>query len=122
MTRIVVADDEAALLRSLERYLTGLGYEVAVAADGNEALAAIEKQMPDLLITDINMPDMDGIEILNSLRSRRIALPVIAMSGGGQFDRSLLLSSAKLLGALVTLAKPFELAQLRDLVAEVLQS
>jgi two-component system response regulator MprA len=120
MTRIVIADDEPVLLRGLQRYLTGLGYEVATAANGYEAIAAIDESVPDLLITDINMPDMDGIEILNTLRSAGSALPVIAMSGGGQFNRALLLSSARVLGAVVTLEKPFDLEALKALVEEVL--
>ena len=120
MPNILVVDDEPALLRAVERFLTGLGYEVSAAGNGTEALAAIEEATPDLLITDINMPEMDGIEILNALRARGLAIPVIAISGGGQFDRRLLLGSAKVLGAVLTLEKPFELAELREMVEEVL--
>lgn len=121
MPNILVVDDEPALLRAVERYLTRLGYDVSAAANGKEALAAMDDWSPDLLITDINMPEMDGIEVLNTLRARGSAIPVIAISGGGQFDRRLLLGSAKVLGAVLTLEKPFELEELREMVEEVLK-
>lgn len=119
MTLILVADDEPTLRKNLGRFFAGLGYEVETAADGNEAVAVIDARAPDLLITDINMPDMDGFEILNELRARGSRLPVICMSGGGQLDKQLLLGSASVLGALVTIEKPFELDDLRRAVERV---
>jgi len=120
MGSILLVDDEPALLRGIGRYLTGLGHEVTSASNGREALEALARATPDVLITDINMPDMDGIEILNELRARESRLPVIAMSGGGKFDKRLLLASARMLGAVLTLEKPFELDELRRLVEQAL--
>ena len=120
MARIVLADDEPKLRDIFARYLTALGHEVRVAGDGKEAMAALEADPADLLVTDINMPDMDGIEILSALRKRGSRLPVIAISGGGYVDGGLLLSSAAVLGAALTLEKPFALEALRDAVEKAL--
>jgi DNA-binding response OmpR family regulator len=120
MARILLADDEAKLRDLFARYLSGLGHDVRTAGDGNEVMAALSEAPADLLITDINMPGMDGIEILTALRKQGSAVPVIAMSGGGYLDKDLLLTSASMLGALVTLEKPFPLDELRSAVEQVL--
>ncbi len=120
MALILVVDDEAPLLKVLARYLQGLGHDVLAADNGAEALAMLEGRAVDLLITDINMPKVDGIEIIQSLTARGLSVPAIAMSGGGTFDKSLLLGSAGLLGAVDTLEKPFELATLRAAVERAL--
>lgn len=120
MARIVLAEDEAALRNNLQRYLKSLGHDVRTAGDGNQALAELDASPADVLITDINMPDMDGIEILSELRKRGSALPVIAISGGGQFNRQLLLTSATMLGAVTTLEKPFPLDALRVAIERVM--
>lgn len=122
MARIVLAEDEAALRNNLARYLASLGHEVRTASDGNQAMAELDASPADVLVTDINMPDMDGIEILSALRKRGSGLPVIAISGGGQFDKQLLLSSATMLGAVLTLQKPFALDELRMALERVLGS
>jgi CheY-like chemotaxis protein len=120
MISVLIADDEPILRKNLGRFLESLGYHVRLAANGKEAVAAMDERAPDVLLTDLNMPDMDGFEILTQLRARGSPLPVIAMSGGGRFDKALLLDSAAALGALITLQKPFELDELRDAIAEVL--
>ena len=120
MARIVLADDEPKLRDLFARYLSGLGHEVRTASDGNEVMATLASEPADLLVTDINMPDMDGIEILTSLRRNGSQLPVIAISGGGYLDKNLLLSSAAMLGAVLTLEKPFALEELRAAVEQAL--
>ena len=120
MAIILVVDDEDILLRNISRYLTGLGHHVRTASSGRDAMVLLDEPDIDLLITDINMPDVDGIAVLNSLRSREPKPAVIAMSGGGVLDKELLLASAGLLGAAETLDKPFELQDLRQAVERVL--
>jgi DNA-binding NtrC family response regulator len=120
MARILLADDEAKLRDLFARYLSGLGHDVRTAGDGHEVMAALSEAPADLLVTDINMPGMDGIEILTALRKQGSAMPVIAISGGGYLDKDLLLTSASMLGALVTLEKPFALDELRSAVEQVL--
>jgi len=120
MARILLADDEPKLRDVFARYLRMLGHEVRTAGDGNEVMAALSEEPADLLVTDINMPDMDGMEILSALRKGGSRMPVIAISGGGYLNKDLLLASAAMLGALVTLEKPFSLEVLRDAVDRVL--
>src|SRR5688500_20071046 len=120
MAIILVVDDEESLRRILVRFLSGLGHNVITATNGADALTLLEDDGVDLLVTDINLPQVDGIEILETLSARGKNVPVIAMSGGGTFDKSLLLGSSSLLGALETLEKPFELDALRASVDRVL--
>jgi CheY-like chemotaxis protein len=119
MPRIVVVDDEAGVLRAVATYLRGLGHHVRTATSGHEAIAALSESPADLVVTDINMPGMDGIEIITSLREAASSTPIIAMSGGGLFDKGLLLDSAEALGADRTLEKPFDLAELGSAVEEL---
>ena len=69
--RILVVDDEPQLRRALERALKLEGYEVELAADGDEALAAIAAAAPDAIVLDVLMPKRDGLEVCRALRARR---------------------------------------------------
>ena len=120
MAIILVVDDEESLRTILSRFLSGLGHSVLTATNGADALTVLEEDGVDLLITDINLPEVDGIELLEALTARGKKVPVIAMSGGGTFDKSLLLGSSSLLGAVDTLEKPFELDALRASVDRAL--
>jgi CheY-like chemotaxis protein len=120
MSRIVVVDDDLKVLRAVAAYLRGLGHDVRTATDGLEATAALSEAPADLVVTDINMPGMDGIEIITSLRDAASDTPIIAMSGGGLFDGAMLLDSAEALGADRTLGKPFDLEDLRRAVDELI--
>jgi len=117
---ILVVDDEDSLLRILVRFLSGLGHNVLSATNGSDALTLLEDGGVDLLITDINLPEVDGIQVLKAARAHGRNVPAIAMSGGGTFDKSLLLGSAELLGAVETLEKPFDLDDFRAAVERVL--
>jgi len=79
--RILVVDDEPSLRASLSISLRELGYEVRSAADGFSALSEMRSTVPDILISDLNMPGMSGFELLSVVRRRFPAIPVIAMSG-----------------------------------------
>ena len=85
------------------------------------ALDALRQVQPDLVITDVYTPEMDGIEFLLSLREAEPDLPVIVASGGGSASSDHLLTDAAYLGATVTLPKPFEIDQLLELVRSVLE-
>jgi CheY-like chemotaxis protein len=79
--RILIVDDEPILLETAAMILGERGYQVHIAYDGFEALAALRKSLPDLLISDLSMPNMSGFELLSVVRRRFPQLPVIAMSG-----------------------------------------
>ena len=121
MARVMVVDDEASVRAGVARYLRTQQHDVFEASGGGEALRLAAQMQVDLVITDINMPDTDGIELIIGLAETRPGIPIIAMSGGGLVSRELLLASADLLGAVRTLPKPFELTELRDAVTVALQ-
>ncbi len=120
MATILLIDDEAQVRATMRRVLERHGYAVADAANGREALKAMTDASFDLVITDINMPEMDGIEVIMALTERRPGLPIIAISGGGRLPKDLLLSSADMLGAVTTLAKPFDVPDLIEAVERAL--
>ena len=78
-TRILVVDDERQITRVLRGSLEGHGYNVAIAQDGVEALRAYEQFAPHLVITDLSMPNMDGVELTKALRQRGLT-PIIVLS------------------------------------------
>ncbi|MGH9487088.1 MAG: response regulator [Terriglobales bacterium] len=92
--RILIADNEPALAGLYAELLAAHGYEVHVASGGFEALADLRQSLPDLVISDINMPGMSGLELLAILRQRFPALPLIALSGGADLDAEALVADA----------------------------
>ncbi len=120
MARIVVVDDDLNTREMLASFLRRLDHDVELAANGKEAMAILDATTQDLVLTDINMPEMDGIEVINALREKPSGIPVIAMSGGGIYGKEFLLANAKLLGAVTTVAKPIELAELKEAIDEAL--
>ena len=116
--KVLITDDEAGVRSFLRTALEQAGYEVVEAADGKEALREFTKHRFDLLITDIVMPEKEGLETIQSIRRRYPDTPILAISGafGGQF-----LQAAQLLGAKAVLAKPIAPEELVAKVAELLQ-
>ena len=117
--RILVADDETAVRRFLRAALEWGGYEVTEAADGKQALKEARKGQVDLVITDIVMPEQEGIETIPILRKEIPGIGIIALSGAfeGQF-----LKAARMLGADAVLGKPVSIELLLAKIAEVLAS
>jgi CheY-like chemotaxis protein len=120
VARVLVLDDEDEVRSVLMRALQRAGHEVLEAADGREGLDVVRTQAIDLVVTDLVMPEVDGLEFMRELARRRPGIPVIAISGGGVWDARSLLEVAGALGALRTLSKPFELDAFLSLVAEAL--
>lgn len=119
MRSIVVIEDDAELRRMLQQLLAAAGYEVRTAEDGKQAGALYQTKAPDLVITDIYMPNKDGLEVIMDLRASFPQTKVIAISG--QLTRKNMLPVALTLGAVRTLPKPFEPDELLQTVKEVLQ-
>jgi len=120
MARILVIDDEDIVRHMLRTVLELQGYEVIEAKHGKEALQLQQISPPELVITDILMPENDGIEVILALRRQAPKLKVIAMSGGGRFKQADALETAELLGAVATLRKPFNLALVIETVKRAL--
>lgn len=107
MTQILIIDDDEAMRDLMSRALRMKGYDVLVARDGGEGIAEWDRVHPDLVITDLYMPNVDGIETILALRTRKPGLPIVATSGGDSRASFLALDSAGDLGATVVLPKPF---------------
>ncbi len=120
MPRILILEDNEAVREMMAEVLTRTGYRVDQAADGKHALRLISENPVDLVITDIVMPDQDGLETITQLRKTHPTLPVIAMSGDAPRNTTLYLSLAEKLGVVRTLTKPFDPVTLMALVKEVL--
>jgi DNA-binding NtrC family response regulator len=118
--RILIIDDEVQIREMLGQMLTREGYQVVHARDGKEGMKACREQSIDLIITDIIMPEKDGIEMILELRHDFPALKVIAISGGGRLGPDGYLEMAKKLGAHRTFFKPFNRKEILDAVRELL--
>jgi CheY-like chemotaxis protein len=117
--KVLAVDDDEAVLTLFANVLTDAGYEVSTAQDGVKALRMAQAQSFDLLLTDLVMPDRDGIEVIQSIRKQQPNMKIIAISGafGGN-----MLRAAELLGAHATVLKPCSPSQLLTIVRKVLQS
>jgi DNA-binding response OmpR family regulator len=115
--RILVADDDDDIRVFSDWVLTAYGYRADTAADGADAWKALRARSYDLLITDHNMPKVTGIELVRTLRSERISLPVVLMSGTLPEEALVQNSSLQLAG---TLLKPFTMEELVGTVTKVL--
>lgn len=120
MSRILVIDDDPNIRQMLHHMLEREGFEVATASNGNEALALFRSQPADLVITDIIMPEKEGIETIRELKSDFPDAKIIAISGGGRVGPSDYLKMAKLLGAQRTISKPFDRSEMLAAVKEVM--
>ena len=120
--RIMIVDDDPGIRRALHILLTRAGYLVTQARDGVEALRLWRDAGGDLVITDLHMPEKNGIEMIVELQSHTPGIRIIAMSGGGQTRRLDLLGNASMLGAVLTIEKPFTLNEMMDTVRRALDS
>jgi CheY-like chemotaxis protein len=119
--RIMVVDDDASIRRTLQILLSKAGYEVMQARDGLEAVRLWRDRGGDLVITDLHMPEKDGIETIVELLTFSPGIRIIAMSGGGQTKRLDLLGNLALLGTVLTIEKPFTLAEKMTMVGRALR-
>ncbi len=120
MARVLVVDDLAEFRTSMARLLVRAGHEVREAADGTEGLRLLAVEAADLVVTDVFMPETDGIEFIRELGRRHPGTKVIAVSGGGIMDAQSILAVARTLGAVRTASKPIDPAAFLALVREVL--
>ena len=118
--RILVIDDDPVVRGMLAEMLRREGYDVDEAEDGRAGMRRFREQPATLVITDVVMPEQEGLETLMQLRQASPTVKVIAISGGGRVGPESYLNSARTLGANAILAKPFGREELLDAVTKVL--
>jgi DNA-binding response OmpR family regulator len=122
MKRILLIEDEEGLRSMLRISLEKMGYAVVEASDGKAAMAIFKTEPVDLVLTDLMMPEKEGLETIRELRKGHPELKIIAMSGGGRTDARDNLKMAKLFGATTVFSKPFSLAELSRAVTEIFKA
>ncbi len=119
MKRILVIDDEHMIRIMLRKILEKAGYAVEEAANGNEGIRVFEEKGADVIITDLVMPDKEGIETIMELKKKHPDIRIIAISGGGRAKPENYLAIAKAMGIRHAFAKPVEKEDLLKAVAEL---
>ena len=122
MQKILIIDDDHHILLMIKKMLERAGLEVDLASNGDEGLKLFKKLSFDLVITDIIMPEKEGLEIIREMKRMRSDLKIIAMSGGGKVSSNNYLNTAKIFGATKILTKPFTHKQLILAVQELLET
>src|SRR5687768_2285237 len=112
---ILVADDEDSIRSLLEHFLSSAGHSVVIVGSAREACEAIARRPFDLIITDVLMPDGDGLDLITESRKLQPNARILAISGGGRYlEGSDYLKLARGLGAHTAMMKPFTFQQLKD--------
>jgi len=119
MKKILVIDDEPHILLMLKKMLERAGFEIDIASNGKEGLELFRKYPTDLVITDIIMPEKEGLETIREMKRLQPGLKIIAMSGGGKITADNYLQTAKLFGASRIIEKPFTQQQMVDAVKDL---
>lgn len=117
--RILLIDDDAAVRETVEAMLMRLGHAVTTAGNGLEGLQKLRIEVPDVVVTDIIMPEKEGIETIMEIRRTHRDVKIVAMSGGGPTRNMDFLRFARRLGAHGVLAKPFGIDDLETVLAHV---
>lgn len=122
MATILLVDDDEQFRTMLSLVLRRAGYEVREACDGNVATMMYQNSPTDLVITDLIMPDKEGLETIREIRHSNPGVKIIAMSGGGRNGFANYLSVARVFGAQRVLDKPFSHEEMLDAVRDTLNS
>jgi len=118
--RVLVIDDDEQIRKLLRQVMEWAGHEVIEAADGREGMFKQRKQQADLVITDLIMPEQEGLETITLLKKEYPLVKIIAISGGGRIGPDAYLPAAQELGADRVFSKPFDVRELATTVRELL--
>lgn len=121
MQRILIIDDETNILLMLKKMLERAGYEIDLASNGEEGLRLFRNMPSDLVITDIIMPEKEGLETIREMKKMQPNMKIIAMSGGGKISADNYLETAKIFGASRIMEKPFTQQAMVSTVKELLE-
>lgn len=120
MAKVLVIDDDSAMRRMVMRTLTGVGHQAVEAADGVQGIRLFGEDAPDIVLTDIVMPEKEGLQTIGEIRALAPETRIIAMSGAGPDGGELYLTIANHIGADAVLLKPFRPDQLIAAVDKLL--
>jgi len=120
MAIVLVIEDEPLVRDTIRLSLETGGYDVIIASDGREGVSMLGRNKVDVVVTDLIMPEQEGLETIRIIRRDHPLTKVIAISGGGRHVGTDYLKAASLLGANFALQKPFAMAHLRQCVADCL--
>jgi CheY-like chemotaxis protein len=119
--QILLVDDDDLSRGTIHQMLERAGHQVTSTDRGSEALQMFEARRPDLVVTDLIMPDTDGLELIQALRKLEPMVKILAISGGGRVNANEYLNVARKFGALAVLAKPFSNQELKDAIGALSQ-
>ena len=120
MHRILLVDDDELSRSTIHQMLERMGHKVMSTANGSEALQLCRDHAAELVITDLIMPDTDGLELIQELRRSAPEIRIVAISGGGRVNANEYLTVARKFGAVAVLAKPFSNLELREAIEQAL--
>ncbi len=120
MGSILIIDDDKHIRYLLKVALEPMGHQIVEATNGKEALTILQDSSPSLMIIDILMPELDGIELIRNIRRTKTDKKIIAISGGQSIENVDILDLAQRLGATHTLQKPFDIRTLVNMVQGLL--
>lgn len=115
--KILIVDDQFGIRVLLQELFQKEGYQTFQAADGKKALEIVTHQNPDIVLLDIKIPGMDGIEILKQIKAKDVNCRVLIMTAYGELD---LIQEALDLGGVAYIAKPFDIMELRDVINKMM--
>ena len=120
--RVLIIDDDEQIRVLLRQMMEWAGYEVLVAENGRIAMQLHQRQPADLVITDLIMPEQEGLETISKLKKNNKNIKIIAISGGGRIGPEAYLPAARELGADRVFSKPFDVQEIVETVKELLQT
>ncbi|MEQ8857713.1 MAG: response regulator [Pseudomonadales bacterium] len=120
MSAILVIDDDASVREVIGEMLRLEGHEVTMAENGRDGIGLLHAERFDLVITDLIMPEKEGIETISEIRRTNDTIPIVAISGGGRLGPGDYLETARHIGADATLAKPFARQELLSTIESLL--
>lgn len=121
MAKLLLIEDQSFTATIMDTVLKKAGYTVTVAKDGERGLAAFDADRPDVVITDILLPGIDGLEVIREIQSRVPGFPIIALTGGGKTGVYDYLDKARALGAVDVFRKPVTAEQLLGAISRCLE-
>lgn len=120
--KILIIDDEVDILFMLRKMMERAGFIVTLASNGREGMERFYEDPPDMVITDIIMPEKEGLEIIREMKKKQPALKVIAISGGGRISADSYLETASYFGANRIFQKPFTQSEIISAAKTLLET